>query len=86
MLLCLLMPPAAYAQAPDPYAPGKQIIADLQHIVTPGGIEETFAATLGGVPQVVNVRGADRTNPILVYLHGGPGAVEMPFAWSFQRP
>ena len=23
---------------------------------------------------------------ILIYIHGGPGAVEMPIAWGFQRP
>ena len=49
-------------------------------------MQETFEATLGGARQVVNVRGADRDNPILVFVHGGPGAVEMPFAWAFQRP
>jgi hypothetical protein len=70
----------------DIYAPGRAIVADLNHIVTPNGIEETFDVILGGVPQVVNVRGADRANPILIYIHGGPGAVEMPFAWAFQRP
>ncbi len=54
--------------------------------MTPNGVQETFVATLGGTRQVVNVRGADRNNPILVHVHGGPGAVEMPFAWAFQRP
>jgi len=86
MILFLTWSVAGSAQTPDPYAPGKQVISDLQHIVTAGGVQETFTATLGGVPQVVNVRGSDRANPILIYLHGGPGAVEMPFAWSFQRP
>ena len=54
--------------------------------MTPNGVQETFEAVLGGARQVVNVRGADRGNPILIYIHGGPGAVEMPFGWAFQRP
>lgn len=80
----------AFAQAPtpaeDPYAPGREVIAGLRHIVTPNGVEETFVAELGGARQVVNVRGADRSNPILLFVHGGPGAAELPYAWSFQRP
>lgn len=62
------------------------MIADIDRIVTPNGVQETFEATLGGARQVVNVRGADRSNPIIVFIHGGPGAVEIPIAWSFQRP
>ena len=77
---------AQTAPAPDPYAPGRAIIADIDRIVTPDGVQETFEATLGGARQVINVRGADRANPIIVFIHGGPGAVEMPIAWSFQRP
>ena len=70
----------------DPYAPGREIIRDLTQIVTPNGIQEEFVATLGGARQAVSVRSADRNNPILLFIHGGPGAVEMPIAWSFQRP
>ena len=70
----------------DIYAPGRAIVADINRIVTPNGVQETFEARLGGTRQVVNVRGADRTNPIIIFIHGGPGAVEMPVAWSFQRP
>jgi proline iminopeptidase len=86
--LALLLGPATLAQTPppDPYAPGKAIIANLDRIVTPNGVQETYEVTLGGARQVVNVRGADRNNPILLFIHGGPGAVEMPVAWSFQRP
>lgn len=76
---------AAEQPAADPYAPARAIVADINRIVTPNGVQETFEATLGGARQVVNVRGADRDNPILVFVHGGPGAVEMPFAWAFQR-
>jgi pimeloyl-ACP methyl ester carboxylesterase len=35
---------------------------------------------------VVNVRGSDRKNPILIFVHGGPAAPEMPVSWAFQRP
>jgi pimeloyl-ACP methyl ester carboxylesterase len=76
----------AAAPPPDPYQPGREILTGLHRIVTPRGVQETFEATLGGARQVVNVRGADRDNPILLFIHGGPGAVEMPFAWTFQRP
>ncbi len=82
VLLVAAVPPPA----PDPFAPSKPVIADLRRIVTPRGVDETFKLTLGGARQVVNVRGTDRANPILIFVHGGPGAVEMPIAWSFQRP
>lgn len=85
-LLSALLLPGATTPPPDPYQPGRAILAGVHRIVTPRGVQETFEATLGGARQVVNVRGADRDNPILVFVHGGPGAVEMPFAWTFQRP
>lgn len=85
---CLLMTAPTYAQttAEDPYQPGRAIVADIGRIVTPKGVQEIFDVVLGGARQVVSVRGADRTNPLLIFIHGGPGAVEMPMAWTFQRP
>jgi pimeloyl-ACP methyl ester carboxylesterase len=76
----------ALAQTDDAYAPARAIVADIGKIVTPNGVQETFEVTLGGARQIVNVRGSDRDNPVLIFVHGGPGAVEMPFAWAFQRP
>ena len=76
----------AFAQTDDAYAPARAIVADIGKIVTPNGVQETFEVMLGGARQMVNVRGSDRDNPILIFVHGGPGAVEMPFAWAFQRP
>ncbi|HMI19048.1 MAG TPA: alpha/beta fold hydrolase [Sphingomonas sp.] len=78
--------PAAKPATKDPFVPSRAIVADLQHIVAPDGVQETFTATLGGARQIVNVRGADRANPILLFIHGGPGSTEMPMAWTFQRP
>lgn len=71
---------------PDPYAEGRAIVADIQRVVTPNGVQESFVADIGGTRQAVSVRGADRGNPLLLFVHGGPGAVEMPIAWTFQRP
>lgn len=78
----------AHAQetSEDPYAEGRAVVAQLQRIITPAGVQESFVAEFGGTRQAVSVRGADRSNPILLFVHGGPGSVEMPMAWSFQRP
>ncbi len=82
------LPPASptVAGTPDGMEGARSIIADIQKIVTPNGIDQTMIVTLGGARQIVNIRGADRANPILLYIHGGPGSVEMPMAWSFQHP
>ena len=85
LLIALIAAAPTASQAVDPYAPGREIVADIGRVVTPNGVQETFEVTLGGARQVVNVRGADRANPILVFVHGGPASVEMPIAWSFQR-
>jgi pimeloyl-ACP methyl ester carboxylesterase len=70
----------------DAYSPGRDLVKDLDRVVTPNGVQESFIATLGGARQYVSVRGADRANPILLYIHGGPASVELPISWSFQRP
>lgn len=86
--LALACPAAARPPLPaaDPHAEARAIIADVQKLVSPNSVDETEIVTLNGARQVVNVRGADRNNPILIYIHGGPGSVEMPMAWTFQRP
>lgn len=44
--------------------------ANLAH-ATP--IQEARYVTLGGIEQWITIRGADRTNPVLLLIHGGPG-------------
>jgi pimeloyl-ACP methyl ester carboxylesterase len=66
----------------DPVA----VIADLNRITNPGGIDETRVVELGGVPQVVSIRGRRRDNPVLLMVHGGPGTPLAPTAWMWQRP
>jgi proline iminopeptidase len=60
-----------------------KIIGNARKIVRPGGIERLEAIDIGGIKQWVSVRGADPRNPVLLYLHGGPGYVSMPMNWWF---
>lgn len=61
------------------------IIANARKIVTPDGIERLETVRIGGIEQWVSVRGADRSNPALLFLHGGPGYMSMPMSWWFTR-
>lgn len=79
----------AQAQAQDEKASScnaRATIAALGDIVTPDGIEERFKVRIGGIDQWLSVRGRHRDNPILLYVHGGPGSPSMPMSWAFQRP
>jgi pimeloyl-ACP methyl ester carboxylesterase len=48
-------------------------------ITTPNGIREETFITIGGIQQWVTIRGHDRSNPVLVILHGGPASPYTPF-------
>src|SRR6478672_7291952 len=44
------------------------------------GIDEAGYVNIEGIEQWVTIRGQDRTNPVLLFLHGGPGDVTNPWA------
>ena len=50
------------------------------------GVASLERVTLGGLEQQVLIRGRDRSRPILLFLHGGPGMPLIPYAHAFQRP
>lgn len=39
----------------------------------PDGIYRYEYPILGGIPQYVQIRGENRNNPVLIFIHGGPG-------------
>jgi pimeloyl-ACP methyl ester carboxylesterase len=61
------------------------IIANARRIVTPSGIELLETVRIGGTDQWVSIRGYDKRNPVLLFIHGGPGYVSMPMSWWFSR-
>ena len=56
-------------------------IAQQYAIDSAKGVDEAMYVHLGGIEQWVTIRGEDRQNPVLLFVHGGPGDVTNP--WSF---
>ncbi|MBL8985652.1 MAG: alpha/beta hydrolase [Gemmatimonadetes bacterium] len=61
-------------------------VADLVKNTNPEGIDTLEFVTIGETRQAITIRGRDRTNPILLFVHGGPANPTMPISWAFQRP
>jgi len=53
-------------------------------ITTPNGIAETAFVKIGGIEQWVTIRGEDRDNPAILFLHGGPGGANSALAPLFR--
>ena len=61
-----------------------RLIRDQQGNIVPGSIASLQKVKLGGMDQWILIRGYDVSNPILLWLHGGPGAAQMPVAHHFN--
>lgn len=53
-------------------------------ITSPTGIEVLNPVDLGGITQWLLIRGKGHRNPLLLWLHGGPGMPTMPYAHRFD--
>ncbi len=58
--------------------------AQALRIQTPNGVDEAMYVSLGDVEQWIQIRGEDRRNPVLLYVHGGPGVAASPFSSLFR--
>jgi pimeloyl-ACP methyl ester carboxylesterase len=61
-------------------------VAQERAITSPNGINSLEAARIGGINQWIEVRGQDVNNPILLFIHGGPGVAFIPMSGAFQDP
>lgn len=57
-----------------------------QRLDGPNAIDESGFVSVGGIGQWVSIRGEDRSNPLLVLLHGGPGACFQLMGYASMRP
>lgn len=46
-------------------------------------IDESGYVKIGGIDQWITIRGQDRNNPVLLFLHGGPGDVTNPWSYPY---
>jgi pimeloyl-ACP methyl ester carboxylesterase len=80
--LALAALPAQAEAPPNPHT----ILAEVDKVVSPNGIDESKAVEIGGIQQWITVRGRDRHNPLLLVLHGGPAAPDLPNRYLFEGP
>ena len=63
-----------------------RFIGKLHYNKTPdGGINETMYIDVNGQEQWLNIYGKDINNPVLLYLHGGPGCSTSFADWKVLR-
>jgi pimeloyl-ACP methyl ester carboxylesterase len=50
-----------------------------------GGINESMYVDINGTKQWISIYGEDINNPVLLYLHGGPGSATSSYDYAFTR-
>ena len=53
--------------------------------VPEGGVNASMYVDVNGSRQWIHIYGQDRNNPVLLYLHGGPGSATSLFDYAFTR-
>jgi pimeloyl-ACP methyl ester carboxylesterase len=61
-------------------------ITDERAIRSSGGVDILESVRIGGIDQWIHIRGENANNPVLLFIHGGPGIGFIALAGTFQRP
>ncbi|GHI06977.1 proline iminopeptidase [Streptomyces cellostaticus] len=63
-------------------------LAKKLRITTPNGIDQASYVRIGGIDQWISIRGEDLSNPVILEIHGGPGAsnlIHVPRTRAWER-
>lgn len=83
VILLLVISVIVYLYIDRPMTPS---ITDANGKVLSDSIASLEQIQLGEVEQTILIRGKHTSNPVLLFLHGGPGMPAMYLAHAFQRP
>ena len=61
-------------------------VAGERAMTSPNHIDSLEPVRIGGIEQWIQLRGQNADNPILLFIHGGPGIAFIPLARDFQSP
>lgn len=97
--LCAVLAPSAHesaAQTPPDEAEIRKLDTILTFvrnrnsqdyaITSTNAVDEARYVELGRVEQWITIRGEDRNNPVVLFLHGGPGDATNPWGYAGFRP
>ena len=88
VLIILLSMLCLESVAQESIQPREEVVAilrELRKIHTPNGIETLEQVVLNGEKQWISIRGKDKSNPVLLFIHGGPASPMMPVSWAYQN-
>jgi pimeloyl-ACP methyl ester carboxylesterase len=60
--------------------PAQAAVVQALPVRVPQRVKEEMFVRIGGIDQWITIKGDDRNNPVVLFLHGGPGDALSPFA------